>query len=251
MNKADIHSVHAMFLDLSGVLYEGDTLVPGAVDAVNRFRDQGLILRFVTNTATKSTSQILEKLHGMGIPLKDEELFTAPMAARALIRKKGWRPHCLVHEQIQSDFDTFSSEDPDCVVVGDARDGLTYDALNQAFRLLKDGAPLIGIGYNRCFKGDDGMMLDAGAFIHALEWAAETEAIITGKPSKAFFDEIVESAGVRASECMMVGDDAESDVAAAIEAGLKGIQVRTGKFTKGDEDKLPDTAHIFDSIVDL
>ena len=98
--EINLSNVRALFLDLSGVLYEGDTLVGGAVDAVSRFREQKLILRFVTNTATKSTAQILEKLHGMGIPLEDDELFTAPMAARALIRKKGWRPHCLVHEQI-------------------------------------------------------------------------------------------------------------------------------------------------------
>jgi HAD superfamily hydrolase (TIGR01458 family) len=251
MSVLESKSVKAVFLDLSGVLYEGDTLIKGAVDTVKRLRDQDLLLRFVTNTATKSTAQILEKLHHMGIPLEDEELFTAPMAARSLLRRKHWRPHCLVHEQIRSDFAEFDSEQPNCVVVGDARQDLTYDALNQAFRLIKNGAPLIGIGYNRCFKGDEGLMLDAGAFVHALEWAAETDAIITGKPSGDFFAEVVNSAGVEAGECLMVGDDAEADVAAAVEAGLQGVLVRTGKFSPGDEDKLPDNATLIDSIADL
>jgi len=250
-SKNTQQTIRALFLDLSGVLYEGDTLVEGAVDAVKRFRERDLILRFVTNTATKSTAQILEKLRGMGIPLEDDELFTAPIAARALIRKKGWRPYCLVHKQIRSDFQDDDIENPTCVVVGDAREDLTYGSLNKAFRLIKNGAPLIGIGYNRCFKGEEGLMLDAGAFIHALEWAAETEAIITGKPSQAFFEEIIASAGVAPAECMMVGDDAESDVAAAMEAGLQGTQVRTGKFSEGDERKLPEDAQIIDSIADL
>jgi len=241
----------ALFLDLSGVLYEGEALVPGAVDTVARYREQGTVLRFVTNTATRSRRQILEKLRAIGVPLKDSELFTAPMAAQSLIRRNGWRPHCLIHENLVPDFAGFESRDPNCVVLGDARDGLGYAALNHAFHLVKSGAPLIGIGYNRCFKLNGRLMLDAGAFIHALEWAAETRAIITGKPSPAFFAEVVTSVGLTAADCLMVGDDAEADVAAALHAGLQGCQVRTGKFTPGDEAKLPPDAHILDSLADL
>ncbi len=103
MNAVD-DSVKALFLDLSGVLYEGNNLIPGARTAVVEARNRGLHLRFVTNTATKSSAQVLEQLLNLGIPAHLEELFTAPAAARHLIMGKGWRPYCLIHPAIQPEF---------------------------------------------------------------------------------------------------------------------------------------------------
>ena len=243
--------VKALLLDLSGVLYVGEDLVEGAVKTVKQARDRGWILRFVTNTATKNRAQILEKLHTMDIPLEDDELFTAPMAALACIRRENLTPYALVHENLQEDFAEVSGGNPDCVVLGDARDGLSYAAMNRAFRLVRDGAPLLAIGYNKYFRTEEGMMLDAGAFVHALEWAAGVEAGILGKPSADFFHEVVASTGCEASECLMIGDDADADVAAAVHAGLHGCLVRSGKYSEGDEERLPKEAWTIDSIADL
>lgn len=251
MKDIEPQDIRALLLDLSGVLYVGEDRVDGAVAAVEAARQRGWTLRFVTNTATKNRAQILEKLHAMDIPLEDDELFTAPMAALAAIRRENLTPFALVHDNLQEDFADVTGGDPDCVVVGDARDGLSYAALNRAFRLIRDGAPLLAIGYNKYFKAEEGFMLDAGAFVHALEWAAGVEARVLGKPSADFFHEVVASTGAEASECLMVGDDADSDVAAAIDAGLRGCLVRTGKYGEGDENRLPEGAHVIDSIADL
>jgi len=246
------HHVKALFLDLSGVLYEGGHRLDGAVETVERARQAGLVLRFVTNTATKSRHRILDKLHDMDIPLKDDELFTAPMAAMAYVRDHDLHPYCLVHSDLAAEFEEVAAgHNPDAVVLGDAREGLHYDSLNRAFTLCREGAPLIGIGYNKYFKDDEGFKLDAGAFIHAIEWAAGVEAVITGKPSPDFFHAVVASTGFDPGDCLMVGDDAEADVAAAVDAGLRGCLVRTGKFSPGDENRLPDTAHTIDSISEL
>ncbi|MCC5849882.1 MAG: TIGR01458 family HAD-type hydrolase [Verrucomicrobia bacterium] len=245
------YDVKALFLDLSGVVYEGGDLIAGAVEVIRQARERGLVLRFVTNTATKSHGQILEKLRGMGIPLEDDELFTAPMAALAYVRKKGWNAHCLVHENLRADFEAVTGDSPDCVVLGDAREALNYPNLNLVFQLCKAGAPLIAIGYNKYFRDDEGLKLDAGAFVRAVEWAADVEAVVMGKPGRAFFDEVVASTGFAASDCLMVGDDAAADVAAAVEAGLRGCLVRTGKYGPGDEDKIPAEASVVDSVADL
>jgi HAD superfamily hydrolase (TIGR01458 family) len=251
MKDVVMQSVRALLLDLSGVLYVGDARVEGAVETVRQARDRGWTLRFVTNTATRNRAQILDKLHTMDIPLEDDELFTAPMAALACIRRENLTPYALVHENLQEDFAEVSGENPDCVVLGDARDGLTYSAMNRAFRLVREGAPLLAIGYNKYFKAEEGMMLDAGAFVHALEWAAGVEARVLGKPSADFFHEVVGSTGAEASECLMIGDDADADVAAAVRAGLQGCLVRTGKYNQGDEDRLPNEAWTIGSIADL
>ena len=106
------------------------------------------MLRFVTNTATQNSREILAMLAGMGIRVAADELFTAPIAARHYLRAHSLRPYCLLHPAIQEEFSGFEAGEPNCVLLGDAREGLTYDALHIAFRLCQAGAPLIGIGMN-------------------------------------------------------------------------------------------------------
>lgn len=238
----------AVFFDLSGVLYEGDDVIPGAVEAVRAAIDQRLTVRFVTNTATKSSGDILAKLQRLGFPVEEDQLFTAPMAARALAREKNLRPYALVHPAIQPMFDDLTGDAPNCVIVGDAREGLHYASLNRAFQLLMDGATLIGIGRNQYFSSGGELMLDAGAFIQALEYAAGVEAIIMGKPGAAFFAQVVASTGHEAQDCLMIGDDAQGDVLGALNAGLRACQVRTGKFRPDDAAQLPDEVLIVDSV---
>jgi HAD superfamily hydrolase (TIGR01458 family) len=244
-------SVKALLLDLSGVLYEGDQAITGAAEALSRAREQQRVMRFVTNTATKSATKILSDLAAMGIAIAEEELFTAPIAAKTYIKEQGLRPYCLIHQALHAEFACLPQNEPNCVLIGDAREALTYDNLNKAFRLCQAGAPLIGIGMNRYFKGSDGLMLDAGGFIRLIEWAAGIEATIMGKPSKTFFEQVVASTGFAPRDCVMVGDDVHADVIGAIEAGLQGCLVRTGKYQPGDENLLPDPSQVIPSIATL
>lgn len=241
----------ALFIDLSGVIYEGEQPLAGAAEAVARLRELGVMLRFVTNTATQSSQTITAKLAAFGIDLAADELFTAPIAARRYLQAAGLHPFCLVHPAISSEFAPLASTEPDAVVLGDAGDGLSYAALNQVFRLCKQGAPLIGIGMNRYFKDEHGLNLDAGPFIRAIEWAAGCTATIIGKPSGAFFTTVVASTPFAAAQCLMVGDDVDSDVAGAIRAGLAAALVRSGKYLASDEQRLPAGALVVDSLAAL
>lgn len=241
----------ALLLDLSGVLYDGTRIIPGAPEAVAAARKKGLVLRFVTNTATKSAAILIDDMRKMHIEVQPGEMITAPMAAKTYLQQRSLRPYVLLHKAIRADFDELDRHDPNCVVLGDAREDLTYENLNRAFQLCKAGAELIGVGMNKYFMDDAGLMLDAGAFIRAIEWAADIEATIMGKPSAAFFEQVVLSTGAPAARCLMVGDDVVADVAGAAAAGLQSCLVRTGKFQPGDEAKAPPGARIIDSIRDL
>lgn len=241
----------ALLLDLSGVLYDGSRVIAGAIDTIARARQRQLTLRFVTNTATKSAATILADLATMGFEVAADELFTAPMAAKAYIQAQQLRPFCLIHPALQPEFRDLNQHSPNCVLLGDARDDLNYANLNTAFRLCKNGAPLIGIGMNKYFREEDGLKLDAGGFIRLVEWAADCRATIMGKPGADFFAQVVSSTQLPAAQCLMVGDDVESDVIGAIESGLQACLVQTGKYQPGDEDKLPDSALLIPSITSL
>jgi HAD superfamily hydrolase (TIGR01458 family) len=121
-------------------------------------------------------------------------------------------------------------------VLGDVGEALDYAALNSAFRVLAGGGDFIALAQNRVFRDSDGeLSLDAGAFIAALEYASGVKALVLGKSAAAFFHAALASIGCRPAEAVMVGDDAEFDVAAAISAGLSGLLVRTGKYMSGAE----------------
>lgn len=243
--------IKAVFLDLSGVLYEGHRLIDGAVDTVQWLRDQGYVLRFVTNTATKSHHMIFDELTSFGFHLDESELFTAPQAAKNYLVEHQLKPFCILHPNLMPEFVELQSNEPNCVLLGDAQDELNYDNLNQAFRLIESGCPLIGIGKNKYFMSHDGLKLDAGVFIHALEWASGTEAIIMGKPDPHFFHEVVASTGFQPEECLMIGDDVIGDVKGAVDSGLQACLVKTGKFKESDLNNLAAKAHLMNSISQL
>lgn len=251
MTAPDSLVIKALFIDLSGVLYDGEDVIPGAREAVASAREKGLTLRFVTNTATKSRETILNKLSDMGFAVQPDELFTAPDAALSYLRTHKLSPYALVHPSIKPDFDAQTKGEPNCVVVGDAREDLNYANLNQAFRHTLKHRTLIAIGENKYFSDGDELCLDAGPFVRAIAWASDVEPVIMGKPNKAFFDQVVASTDASAKQCMMIGDDVFGDIEGAINAGLQARLVKTGKYQMGDENRISPTAKTLESIAEL
>ena len=141
----------------------------------------------------------------------------------------------------------------DAVVIGDLGDGWDFPTLDRALRLLMSdtAVPLVALGMTRYWRAEEGLRLDAGAFVRALEYAAGRDAVVLGKPDPAFYGTAVEAIGVEADQVVMVGDDIETDVGGAQRAGLTGVLVRTGKFSESDlnRDISPDA--VLDSLADL
>ena len=83
---------------------------------------------------------------------------------------------------------------------------------------------------NRYWRTPDGLSLDVGPVVAALEYASGRDAVVVGKPAPEFFATVLAGVGAAAAAAVMVGDDVESDVGGAQRAGLTGILVRTGKY---------------------
>lgn len=229
--------VSSVLLDIAGVLYDGDHPIPGAVGAVERLRAYDLPVRFLTNTTRRPKRVIVERLQAMGFVQEASEILTPAEAACEWLRTQGYAPHLLVHPDLEKDFEDLPGSDKVAVVVGDAGRYFTYDRMNAAFRKLAEGAPFLALATNRVFRDSDGeLSLDAGAFVGALEFSSGTAPVLLGKPSPAFFLAAVHSMAREPKDVAMIGDDAESDIAGAINAGIgQGILVRTGKYRDGDE----------------
>jgi HAD superfamily hydrolase (TIGR01458 family) len=229
--------IRGVLLDLAGVLYEGDHVLPGALDAVARLHQAGLPLRFVTNTTRRTKHALLRRLTRLGLDIADSELFTPGQATRDWLAENDCSPILLVHPDLAPEFADIPERGKRAVVVGDAGEAFDYASLNRAFRALIDGAQLIALAKNRSFKDEDGKLsLDAGAFVSALEFASGQTALVLGKPSPEFFAGALGSMDCPPQHAVMVGDDAEADVAGALRARLgAAILVRTGKYRARDE----------------
>ncbi len=243
--------IKAVFLDISGVITIGNSVINGAADAVRQIQQQGLELRFLTNTSRQTRKAMVEGLQAHGFQCLEEQVYTAPFAAHDWLQQQGRRPYCLVHPNIVSEFEDLDQHNPDAVIIGDAADDLNYANLNRAFRLCQQGAPLVGIGHNRYFKLDDEFLLDAGPFIAAIEYAANTQAVIMGKPSADFFKQVMASVNCDNSEVLMVGDDVYGDIEGALNARLQACLVQTGKYRAGDENRIEGQFELKPSIVDV
>jgi HAD superfamily hydrolase (TIGR01458 family) len=244
-----------VFLDLDGTLYEADQAIPGAAAAVDALRQSGLPLRFITNTSRLSRRAVFEGLNELGVQAKLDEVYTTGVAAASWLRGHGIeRVSLLIPESTFEDFTDLVMDDhgPQAVVVGDLGTAWTFGHLNRAFRAVLDGAQLVAMHRNRYWRTSDGLTLDAGPFVTALEYAAGVAATTVGKPSPQFFQIAADSLGVPVSDVVMVGDDLENDVDGIQRIGGRGILVRTGKFRHADLDSSPvQPAAVLDSICDL
>ena len=252
---ASLAQIGAVLLDLDGVLYVEGELLPGAERAVERLRGAGMGLRFVTNTTAHSRTKTLQKLRGFGIELDEDELVTPAALARRHCEQAGHSTVALImNDEVKSDFEGLAEaeEDVDAVIMGDLGEQFGFPILNRAFRLVMGGAELVALQKNRFWLTADGLSLDAGPFVAAIEYATGKEAFVVGKPAAGFFDMVLGDLGAERSAVAMVGDDVETDIGGALDAGVAAVLVRTGKYREDfvRESGIEPTATI-DSITDL
>jgi len=243
--------IRGVLLDLAGVVYLGDHVLPGARDAVGRLRAGAMPLGFITNTTRTSKAGIIDRLARMGLAILADELVTPAETARAWLTRNKRSPHLLVHPALTADFQGLTEYPETAVVVGDAGRDFTYETLNAAFRALIAGADFLALAKNRTFRDVDGeLSLDAGAFVTALEYASGRQAIVLGKPSPDFYTAAVARLGCDAADVVMVGDDVEADVSGALRAGIgAALLVRTGKYHPGAEaDATPPPTAVVDDL---
>lgn len=244
-----------LLIDLDGVLYVGDRLIPGAIELVQALRDRGLPHCFLTNTTTKAIATLHHKLTDLGFPVDQGSVLSAPEAARDYLTRQGHRRcHLLVNDEVRGDFDNIeqTTGQVDAVVLGDIGDAWTYHLLNTAFQEINAGAEFIALHRNRCWQTEQGLQLDIGAFVAGLEYVTGREATVIGKPNRAFFDAALARIGCRANQVVMIGDDIDSDIGAAQALGMQGILVRTGKYRAAYADaSMIRPTRVVDSVADV
>ncbi len=231
--------IRGVLLDIDGVLHVSMQPVEGAAQALRWLAQHGYCSAFVTNTTTMARATLARRLQEIGLPVSADQLITAPAATAAYLRRvyAGKRCWLLTKGDTVADFAGVELAEPDergeapidVVVIGGAEELLSYENMNRAFRLLMAGADLLAMHKNLYWRVSDGLRLDSGPFVSALEMASGKHALVIGKPERAFFEEALRVLGTRPEETLMVGDDIVNDIQGARRAGLRALLVCTGK----------------------
>jgi len=223
-----------ILFDLDGVIYQGEELITGAKESISLLRQNNIPFRFITNTTRMTKIKLVAMLQSMGLALNVNEVFAAPHAAVEYCKIEGYKKIELVvpDREMEDEFADFElhTENPQALVLGDMGNQFTFDLLNSLFKKILNGTEIVAMHKNRYWRSGNEMTLDLGAFVSALEFAAEKEAVVIGKPNPHLFQLAVGPWSLPFKSIYMVGDDIDSDIGGANNIGMQSILVRTGKY---------------------
>lgn len=248
----------ALLLDIDGCVVAGlgREALPGAVEAVAELRRRRPV-RFVTNTTSRSRAWLAESLARAGFEVPEAEVVTPVALARRVLVARGEASGVLLcDEGVRHGFDWFAETAPTAaraVLLATEAHDWTLSRLTEAVQALRGGARLYTLQENRVFERGGRIVTDLGPVAAFLGYAAGVGWENLGKPSPLLFAALAEELGCARAGLVMVGDDAEFDVAGALRAGVGGgILVRTGKYRAGDEVRFtPRPTLVLGSIAEL
>lgn len=249
-----LSTVDGLLIDIDGVMMHGSKVIPGAPETLDSLRARGIPHCFMANTTTYCRLSMLERLRAIGFQVEEEQLFTATYVAAEYLRRqnaKSYYPLLLPDAQLEFGGIEVDEVTPEFVVIGDMGSSFTFPRLNRALRAVLNGAKLVALHKKRHWRTEEGLFLDAGPFVVALEYAAEAHAVVVGKPSSDYFRMVLDQMGIPANRVAMIDDDIEIDIRGAQHMGIQGWLVKTGRFRKEDLGKAIWPERVLESFVDL
>ncbi len=234
-------SIDGCILDMDGVLYRGNTIIPEVprfIDALNR---AGMPYAMATNNSTATPLQYVEKLAAMGIDVPEASIVTSGVATATLLKsryKRGTTVYVVgmaaLEEALFADGYFSPAGEDSQVVVSGANFELRYEHLRTACLAIRAGAAYVATNADKTFPTEVGLIPGSGAIVAALSAATDTDPLVVGKPSPEMIASCVTIIGVEAKRALMIGDRLDTDILAGERAGTPTLLVLTGVSTVQD-----------------
>lgn len=247
----DWSNIRLVVFDLDGVVYLGNTPIPGAVETIAWLRESGYTVKFCTNNATRSRQHYAEKLSGMGIPSVQSDVINSAYAAGLCLKRRGKMPFTVYpvgEEGMRIELSAAGAtvlervEDGtpvDFVVVGLDRT-FTYQKLQMAYDAIVSGAEFIATNRDATAPMEDKNIPGGGTMVVAVETAAGKPPVaVIGKPEPTMLQLLITEAGVTPDATLFVGDRLETDVLCGRRAGTRTACVLTGIATEEEAKNAP------------
>ncbi|MDP6889364.1 MAG: HAD-IIA family hydrolase [Candidatus Thalassarchaeaceae archaeon] len=244
---SSLKDIDAVFLDLDGTIYLGGDLIHGALDFLDRCDAKGVQRYFLSNNSSRSVTQYVSKLQGLGIPATTEEVLLSTHDLIAWLNESNISRLFLVgtegmSEMLQDAGFMMDEDEPEIVVLGYDTE-ISYDKISTASILLHRGVPMVASHPDMVCPSPDGGLPDTGAYMAMFEATTGVRPMhVCGKPEPGMILHRIEALGLKPGRCAMVGDRLYTDMAMATRAGVKGILVLSGEATEQDVVVLPEGA---------
>ncbi len=220
-----------VLIDFDGIIRLGAEPAPDAKQFLQFLSKQKIPSYIISNSTLKTADDLKEFLKEYEMDFGISAM-TSVDATINYVKNHYKKVSVFCDEKIRENFKEFISDgSTEAVVIGDLGDKWNYETLNDIFRKVYNGADLIAMQKNKFWKPDGvNLCLDAGAFISAIEFAVDKEAVLIGKPSSLYFYSAIEMLGFNKDAFfIMIGDDIETDIKGAKKLGGIGILVYSGK----------------------
>jgi 4-nitrophenyl phosphatase len=237
---AHLRGLRAFLVDLDGVVYTGNTPVPGAREFFQFLTATGRRFQCITNNSTLTADQFAAKLRAMHVDVRPDQVLTSshataialgdglPRGARVMaIGEEG-----LVRALVDGGF-KLVTERPDALVCGLDRQ-LTYQRLTAACLAVRTGIPFIATNPDLSLPTEHGFLPGNGAAVAYIQTATGVAPTVIGKPEATLLQVAMELLGVAPEETAIVGDGVLTDMLAGQRAGVTKILVFTGVSTQAD-----------------
>ncbi|MBV5245361.1 HAD-IIA family hydrolase [Mycolicibacterium sp. PAM1] len=264
-------AVGGVLFDIDGVLVTSWKPIPGAAETLRTLADNQIACTYLTNTTTRTRSQIADLLTEAGMAVRADEVITAAVLTADYVRDRYPDARCfLVNSgQIAEDMPgidiVYSSEftgprapeRPDVVLLGGAGPEYSHLTLSWVYDWMAQGVPVVAMHRSTAWTTVDGLRVDTGMYLIGMEQTSGRKAAAVGKPAPEGFLSAANRLGVDPEEMFIVGDDLNNDVLAGQVVGMTGVLVRTGKFRQDTLDRWAadefamQPNRVIDSIADL
>lgn len=240
-----------VLFDIDGVLVTSWKPIPGARETLRTLADNQIARSYLTNTTTKTRTQIAGLLTDAGMDVTPDEVITAAVLTADFVRDRYPDARCfLVNSGVIADdmpgIDLVSSidtrggpmpETPDVVLLGGAGPEYDHVTLSWVYDWMAQGVPVVAMHRSTSWTTTDGLRIDTGMYLLGMEEVSGRKATAVGKPAPEGFLASAARLGVEPDEMYIVGDDLNNDVLAGQVVGMTGVLVRTGKFRQDTLDR--------------
>jgi NagD protein len=253
----NIKSKAGFIIDMDGVIYHGNKLLPGVTDFLKWMEESGKHYLFLTNSSERTPKELHEKLKRLGIDVKEEHFYTSALATASFLSNQ--KPNGsayvigdagLIHALYSVGY-SVNNVNPDYVVVGETH-SYNFEKVELAVNLVIRGAKLIGTNPDVSGPIEVGITPSTKALIAPIEIATGKKAYYVGKPNPLMMRIALKMLGVKTDDAIVIGDRMDTDVLCGLESEIDTLLVLSGISNRQTIDQFPYKPHyILNGIIDL
>jgi NagD protein len=253
----NIKSKSGFIIDMDGVIYHGNLLLPGVTEFLSWLENSGKKYLFLTNSPERTPKELHEKMARLGINVGEDHFYTSALATASFLANQ--KPNGsafiigdagLIHAMYSVGY-TVNNVNPDYVVVGDTH-SYNFEKIEQAVNLVLKGAKLIGTNPDISGPVENGITPSTKALIAPIEIASGKKAYYVGKPNPLMMRIALKRLGVKREDAIVIGDRMDTDVRCGLESEIDTLLVLSGITDRKGIDQFPYRPHyILNGVKDL